>query len=1093
MTQSGRQEGARGNRRVPRQNAPMRSIGGSAQGARGVTGTYSSSRHRERPSGRSGRSCGSTSASATCGWWNQGRSRRSARRQPAPRGCCSSTTGGVRRARRCRDRSSSTPRDERCRRAGCRTSARVSTSSPRQRHECSAEPGRRAAGGAGAVGASLHPARGTPGGEPRAVAASRPSRCSAGRPSGSPAPTSFEGLRLGLGVGIYFGHGRPKGWAGYHGLRASHLVEAAGEPLGALFSVTCLTANRWRVGLSFSEAVVTGGAAAAAVGAVDVVAHMDEHALDARPRRLAPLGRVPPRAGAACGLDARGLADPVPHHRRPARAPRRHRRGRPPRRARLRSRSGARSLTEVEIEDELRAIVAEVAEIDAGSIDLSGDAGRRGRRLVDGDGDRRRRRAALRAQLHGRGTEGDHHVRQSRRADADAAGRAGGRIERAVITGLGVVSPVGADVETFWAALLVRHDGRGPGRVVRHVRLPVRIGCEVRGLALESTSEPRPGRAALLAAAAGRQALAQAGLARNGGRSRDRHDDGRELLARSVGSGGRAVGHRPGRGARPLGPDQIGRDVASELGLGGRVAVLAERAQPGTTPSATRSTSSGSDGPMQFSPAEPTRSRASPSRVRAARSPRDRGVPAVQCRPRRTRSRRGRCDARRRVGDGGRRPRRGAAAELAGIGLSGDAFHIVSPDPKGRGATRAMEAALEDAGADRREIGYLSAHGTGTPANDRAEVAAARAVFGKSGPPMSSIKAITGHGLGAASALEAVACVQALRGQIAPPTWNFTRADPECDWDGSRTSPENSELGVVVSNAYAFGGANAALVCGRPAEWGAVVLGAGWITPDRDLTSPSTWSCAVCVRSLARVGWPASLRPRRSGIRTRFRPHRRAAPSSSGRGSRASSRSSSSTASRSRTGRGSSIHRASRMSSSTRTRVISGSSWLAGPNVTLCGEAAGLEALGQALDLLELGRADAVLAGGVEAYGETLYEGLRRAGRTNPRRPQRSCSAATARPRACPRRCLDGWGRSGSRSADGGPGAWPRDPPGHRGGDRACAARVEKPRPASVGVAAGRDSVDQGQGPDEEVERVRAAPERVRQPRPEAVRDRDRE
>ena len=62
-----------------------------------------------------------------------------------------------------------------------------------------------------------------------------------------------RGLRLGLGVGIYFGHGRPNGWAGYHGLRASHLVEAAGEPIGALFSVTCLTANRWRVGLSFSE------------------------------------------------------------------------------------------------------------------------------------------------------------------------------------------------------------------------------------------------------------------------------------------------------------------------------------------------------------------------------------------------------------------------------------------------------------------------------------------------------------------------------------------------------------------------------------------------------------------------------------------------------------------------------------------------------------------------------------------------------------------------------------------------------------------------------------------------------------------------
>jgi hypothetical protein len=84
-----------------------------------------------------------------------------------------------------------------------------------------------------------------------------------------------EALRLGLGIGVYFGHGRPSGWAGYHGLRARHLVEVAGEPLGALFSVTCLTANRHRVGLSFSEAVVIGGAAAAAVGAVDLVAHVD--------------------------------------------------------------------------------------------------------------------------------------------------------------------------------------------------------------------------------------------------------------------------------------------------------------------------------------------------------------------------------------------------------------------------------------------------------------------------------------------------------------------------------------------------------------------------------------------------------------------------------------------------------------------------------------------------------------------------------------------------------------------------------------------------------------------------------------------------
>lgn len=84
-----------------------------------------------------------------------------------------------------------------------------------------------------------------------------------------------RGLRLGIGAAVYFGHGRPSGWAAYHGLRAWHLTGVPGEPIGALLSVTCLTASRHRVGLSFSETVVTGGAAAAAVGAVGEVAHLD--------------------------------------------------------------------------------------------------------------------------------------------------------------------------------------------------------------------------------------------------------------------------------------------------------------------------------------------------------------------------------------------------------------------------------------------------------------------------------------------------------------------------------------------------------------------------------------------------------------------------------------------------------------------------------------------------------------------------------------------------------------------------------------------------------------------------------------------------
>ena len=207
-----------------------------------------------------------------------------------------------------------------------------------------------------------------------------------------------------------------------------------------------------------------------------------------------------------------------------------------------------------------------------------------------------------------------------------------------------------------------------------------------------------------------------------------------------------------------------------------------------------------------------------------------------------------------------------------------------------------MEAALEDAGADRREIGYLSAHGTGTPANDRAEVAAARALFGKSGPPMSSIKAITGHGLGAASALEAVACVQALREQIAPPTWNFTRADPDATGTRSRTSPENWSSASSSATPMPSAAPTHRSSCGRPEM--AVVLGTGWITPDHDfdvaehlelrgLRPLARASRLACVAAASALRHPEPL-PGRTGALRR---------SSSDARSRASNRSSSSTAS----------------------------------------------------------------------------------------------------------------------------------------------------------------------------------------------------
>jgi 3-oxoacyl-[acyl-carrier-protein] synthase II len=151
-------------------------------------------------------------------------------------------------------------------------------------------------------------------------------------------------------------------------------------------------------------------------------------------------------------------------------------------------------------------------------------------------------------------------------------------------------------------------------------------------------------------------------------------------------------------------------------------------------------------------------------------------------------------------------------AGLPGFGLSSDAHHIVSPDPEAGGAVRALEEALDSAGLASDDVDYVCAHGTGTEANDQAEVAAARRVFGGRRIPMSSLKALTGHALGASSAIEAVACVRALAEQTAPPTWNFRRRDPDCDWDVVPNEPRPLRLDVVMSSAYAFGGVNAALV-----------------------------------------------------------------------------------------------------------------------------------------------------------------------------------------------------------------------------------------------------------------------------------------
>jgi nodulation protein E len=151
-------------------------------------------------------------------------------------------------------------------------------------------------------------------------------------------------------------------------------------------------------------------------------------------------------------------------------------------------------------------------------------------------------------------------------------------------------------------------------------------------------------------------------------------------------------------------------------------------------------------------------------------------------------------------------------AEIAGFGMSSDAHHITQPSADG--ATRAMRAALQDAGIATEEVGYINAHGTGTPANDPTETTAIRQALGRAAEQVavSSTKSMHGHALGAAGALEAAATVLALHHGVLPPTANFTERDPECDLDVIENSARGARVRAALSNSFAFGGLNAVLV-----------------------------------------------------------------------------------------------------------------------------------------------------------------------------------------------------------------------------------------------------------------------------------------
>jgi len=166
--------------------------------------------------------------------------------------------------------------------------------------------------------------------------------------------------------------------------------------------------------------------------------------------------------------------------------------------------------------------------------------------------------------------------------------------------------------------------------------------------------------------------------------------------------------------------------------------------------------------------------------------------------------------------------RRGARiyAEIVGYGMTGDAFHITMPDDSGSGAVRVMQKALDDAGVKPQQIGYINAHGTSTPYNDKFETMAIKKTFGEHAykVAISSTKSMTGHLLGAAGGVEGVFSVLAIDRGMLPPTINYVTPDPDCDLDYVPNQARQAHVNYALSNSFGFGGTNAAVLFKRYEE-----------------------------------------------------------------------------------------------------------------------------------------------------------------------------------------------------------------------------------------------------------------------------------
>ena len=405
-------------------------------------------------------------------------------------------------------------------------------------------------------------------------------------------------------------------------------------------------------------------------------------------------------------------------------------------------------------------------------------------------------------------------------------------MKRVVITGIGVISPVGTGKTTFWDALLAGKSGIGPVTTFDSTDFAAHIGAEVHGFdpdCFVKKQQPRHmGRASQMAIGATRLAIEDSGVALDA------------LPPRRVGvsmgtTSGEPLFVEQYNDARKAGGDAavtaecmeqypchvIPAHVATEFDLHGPVMMIPTACAAGNyaigygfdlirTGRADLMLAGGADA---F------------SRIPYLGFARLGAIAPERCQPF-DKNRKGMVP-----GEGSgmlvletldAALARGARiyAEVLGYGVSCDAHHMTAAHPQADGAIRAMSAAMTESGMGIADIDYISAHGTGTPTNDRIESLAVRTLFAEYATkvPMSSIKSMLGHTMGAASAIEAAACALALDTGWIPPTINHEEPDPDCGLDIVPNKARLTNPQVVLNNAYAFGGNNASLCLGRYAN-----------------------------------------------------------------------------------------------------------------------------------------------------------------------------------------------------------------------------------------------------------------------------------